>query len=309
MTTQSNPHFIQGQEHQKQGKIQEAMEAYQQAVAQDYPPAHVCLGFLYYTEFEEYDKALTHLKLAYPHYPKLAYNLGFVYFKKKAFPEAIHFYKRAIEADVSLAHIQLGYIYEGLQEYVEAIMHYQMALFKGEHQANLLLGQLYEQMEEWDHVNFYYSAITDSVIETFVKELECGTPPGGRSRKRLKSYKEQLDRELRKRSLALGKLHEKDGHYVDALVCYQNAIEQGDNRGYQEIESLIGRYLNDFDCLHDLKEAVKQQVTEAFYYLAKLYDAKNDRSNALMAIKKYNQLAHKRQQKGLEFLNTLFEKM
>lgn len=297
--------FVRGRRFQKQGNLSEAITAYRQAIEQGYAPARLYLAFLYYNETGKYKAALKHLKILYPRYPQVAYNIGFVYEKLKRFPEAIHYYKKAVRKGVTAAHIQLGYVYECLQDYISAIIHYQIAVFKGEPRGNLLLARIYEQMEDWDRANTYYVAAMKSDFSQFNAELQKYIVHNGRTEKAVDIFQKQMKKEINKGPLAQGELHERQGSYDAALRWYQRAIDVGDERGIQHFDALLTTLYNDHEGLLLLLDAADKGSTEAHYHLSLWYQKKGDKSQAIEFIEQYNQLTERKHQKGIDLYNKL----
>lgn len=298
-----------GRSYQKEGNIKAAVKYYKLAVSEGEKLGHVFLAYLYYSELDELELALLHLKKVYPEYPQISYNIGFVYEKLSKYTEAVHYYKKAIKSEVAVAHIQLGYLYECFGNHDQAVMQYQIALFKGELQANLLLARLFEELGDLNQASDYYVAAMEADLSIFKKRCSEHVIPLGKTEKQWHTYQKQWQIEMKKGPLALGMLNEQIGQDLNALICYQKSLNQGDERALTMIEKLLFRYHNDQEKVILLQNAIKERVTEGYYYLALFHKEKKDYSNALIAIKKYNQKTHKKFPKGVDLLNTIFEQM
>ncbi|MBF0288237.1 MAG: KamA family radical SAM protein [SAR324 cluster bacterium] len=106
-----------------------------------------------------------------------------------------------------------------------------------------------------------------------------------------------------------GQHHEKEGENLAALVCYQQAIDNQNEQGVDGIERLLAKSLNAEEQLKLLKEGIRNNVTECYYYLAKFYEAHQDLANALMAVRRYNKLTSKKYKKGTALVEVIFSQM
>jgi len=130
-------HVSIGEIFQKEGKIDEAIHHYQQAIQlnSNYEDAHNNLGLAYYKKgllddsISEYKKALA----INPDLTKAHYNLGLAYCKKDKLDEAISEYKETLSLDPSFsdAYNNLGVTYYYRGNYKLAIIHLDKAAERG----------------------------------------------------------------------------------------------------------------------------------------------------------------------------------
>lgn len=295
--------------HLQHNEINQAITAFKSSADQGSLASHVYLGWIYASEYQDWHQSISHYMKVLERYPQVAYNIAYAHQHLSQLDKAIYYYKLAIEANVAMAHIQLGYLFACLQDYTQAIMQYQIALFKGEEQANLLLGKIFEEMEDMDRAQNYYEVLRTTDFSAYHDRLFRLSPPGSQSHQRLQAYWEHFMTECNKGALAIGVAHQGKGQHLKALLFFQKAIEQGDERGEEHFSKLVFRYHNEEEKMLLLKEAIRENLTEAYYHLALVYFHQADYGNALLAIKRYNRETDRKFKKGVELSNEIFARM
>jgi tetratricopeptide (TPR) repeat protein len=103
----------------------DALEAYQKAVAmKPIASAYYHIGWIQ-NDKEDYDEALVSLQQAVTLNPNDAYSfneLGYAYRNLKRYPEALDAYRRAtqVRSDYSTPYYQIGWVYNEQGQYAEA---------------------------------------------------------------------------------------------------------------------------------------------------------------------------------------------
>ena len=150
-------HFAQGVAFQQVGNQDDAVAAYQQAIALDDKYAYPWnnLGLVYYNQ-KRYDEAIDAYQQAIALDDKFATpwnNLGLVYYNQKRYEEAIDAYQQAIARDEKFATPWngLGNVYRNQKRYDDAIVAYQQAIARDEKdaspRANLVIP--FRLLERW----------------------------------------------------------------------------------------------------------------------------------------------------------------
>lgn len=146
---------------------------------------------------------------------------------------------------------------------------------------------------------------TEGDSGTLVPEIRKAAPPDHRQSDNSKRRSSESEKE----PFDIGIEKEKEKHYLDALIHYQQSINQKDERGFAAIEGIMTRIVDPTTKLELLKSGIHENLTECFYYLAEFYESQKDHSNALMAVKRYNRLTHKKYTKSTELLNRIFKNL
>ncbi|MDJ0533290.1 MAG: tetratricopeptide repeat protein [Xenococcaceae cyanobacterium MO_207.B15] len=199
----STTYYDLGYAYKQQGKLEEAIAYYQQAIEIDpqYADPHNGLGNVYKGQ-GKLDEAISGYEQAiqldpqfvYPHY-----NLGLVYADQGKLEEAIAYYQQAIEIDPQYAdpHNGLGFIYLSQGNLEEAISAYQQAIeldpkFAASHNN---LGLVYEQQGK-----------LEEAISAYQQAL-------------------QLDPKFAASHYSLGNVYEEQGKLEEAITSYRRAIK------------------------------------------------------------------------------------
>jgi tetratricopeptide (TPR) repeat protein/glycosyltransferase involved in cell wall biosynthesis len=227
---------ILGMAQQRQGRLQEAIAAYEKAIAlnptdvRNYNNLGTALRALNQPEaaIAAYRKALEHR----PDYPEAYSNLGNLLRQQGDLQEAIAAYQKALELDPSLVDALhgLGCIYQQLQQYEQAAQHLQQALRQNPRHPDVLnnLGNTLQRLKRFDAaVECYRRAIAERKTDpAFYNNLGAALQELGQVQASVKAYQYALKLQptYADAHYNLGNNYKEQDRLEDAVVCYQQAI-------------------------------------------------------------------------------------
>lgn len=136
MNSKTEDLYLEGENAIKNGNIAEAKQLYESILLDD-PQccyAHNSLGWIYKSQFDDYEKAENHYRAAIkfgPHYPHSYYNLFHIMTEMERFEELSTYLKECLHIailDKTLIYNRLGIIEEFKGEFAKAIEYYKKAI-------------------------------------------------------------------------------------------------------------------------------------------------------------------------------------
>ena len=136
MTTKVENLYLEAENDIRTSNFQEAFEKYETILYEEpgYAPAHNSIGWIYKTQFEDYNRAEKHFMAAIqsdPLYPHPYFHLATVYQDQERLSDLTKHLEKCLKItilDKSWVYIRYGIIHENKGQYEEAIKQYRKAI-------------------------------------------------------------------------------------------------------------------------------------------------------------------------------------
>jgi tetratricopeptide (TPR) repeat protein len=305
-------HYGLGVEYEEQGRYQEAIAEYKEALRID-PDYILARNHLKRLEQKTVSPKAGELEDAQekvrqnPNDAFAHHRLGFTYNSLHRYQEAIAPLKEAIrlESDNALTHSNLGFSYNNLGRYQEAIASYKEAIRINPDDADVhyYIGETYEKLgrnneaiAEYKEVlrikpNHLWASVYLNDLQQSQKRQVTSTPPLSPSKKKLHHAQEQvrLYPDNAGVHLILGDLYEKRGRIDEAIVSFKEAVRLNPNNA--DIHMVLGHAYTKADQYRDAIASIKEAIrirpnhSDTHYFLGMVYEKLSKYQEAIASYK------------------------